>query len=63
MNNLVLCTGRLRAHWRGGDPAAEPDRDAAFTMAYDSLKKRAQTLLALPIETMDQDALNRIGKL
>ncbi|WP_377505406.1 hypothetical protein [Octadecabacter sp. R77987] len=62
-----LGTGRLRAHWRGDDPVAEPDWDAAFKTACDSLKKRAKTLLALPIETMEKGALratlNRIGKL
>lgn len=59
----------VRAHWGVEDPAAalEPDWEEAFRTAYDILGKRAQALLDLPIETMNQTELSahlkRIGDL
>ena len=59
----------VRAHWGVEDPAAadEPDWEEAFQTAYDILKKRADALLAMPVETMEQPELqaqlNRIGKI
>lgn len=57
----------VRAHWGVEDPAAaaEPDWEEAFNLAYSRLSKRAEALLALPIENMSaaelQTTLNKIG--
>ncbi|SDW36033.1 Protein-tyrosine-phosphatase [Ruegeria halocynthiae] len=57
----------LRAHWGVEDPAAasEADWDRAFRTAYDILGRRAEALLALPIESMESGELGahlkRIG--
>ncbi len=57
----------VRAHWGVEDPAAaaEPDWDEAFNLAYMRLSKRAEAMLALPVETMTptelQATLNKIG--
>ncbi len=59
----------VRAHWGVEDPAAasEADWDTAFRTAYDILGRRAEALLALPVETMDSGELTthlkRIGSL
>ncbi|MFV2052781.1 arsenate reductase ArsC [Aliiroseovarius sp. YM-037] len=59
----------LRAHWGVEDPAAasKPEWESAFDEAYRILRKRAEMLLALPIETMDKatlkQELDRIGTL
>ncbi|EEE36209.1 Low molecular weight phosphotyrosine protein phosphatase [Rhodobacteraceae bacterium KLH11] len=59
----------VRAHWGVEDPAAaiEADWDTAFRTAYDILGRRAEALLALPLETMDGGELTaqlkRIGTL
>jgi len=58
----------IRAHWGVEDPAAaEKDHwDQAFAEAFNTLEKRANALLALPIETMEpgelKATLDRIGK-
>lgn len=57
----------LRAHWGVEDPAAVEGKGqaAAFDLAYTLLKAKADALLALPFETLDDAALktllNRIG--
>ena len=59
----------LRAHWGVEDPAAAaPEaQKAAFDSAFDQLSRRADALLALPLETMEraelQRHLTRIGSL
>jgi arsenate reductase len=61
----------VRAHWGLADPAAvsgsEAEVDAAFARAWDLLRERIETFLALPFETMPdaelQTALARIGEL
>lgn len=59
----------IRAHWGVDDPAAaeQPDWDAAFTLTYNTLKTRAQALIAQPFETMDtatlRATLTQIGTL
>ena len=59
----------VRAHWGVEDPAAasEDNWEAAFTAAYDMLARRARTMLALDIESLDKPALkqelDRIGTL
>lgn len=49
----------LRAHWGVDDPAAAApdDQPAAFRTAWHLLAARAHALLALPLETLDRDAL------
>ncbi|MGJ8622430.1 MAG: arsenate reductase ArsC [Yoonia sp.] len=57
----------LRAHWGVEDPAAAApdDQPAAFATAFDLLSAKADGLMALAFEDMDQAdlqaALNRIG--
>lgn len=59
----------IRVHWGVEDPAAaaEPDWDAAFTMAYDQLHTRAMAFLELDNAHMTQATLTkeltRIGTL
>jgi len=59
----------IQTHWGVEDPAAapKPDWEIAFQTAYDILHTRARALLALPIDAMDQaalqSALNDIGSL
>lgn len=55
----------VRAHWGVEDPAAadEANRDTAFRTAYDILNRRAEALLALPIEKMDRGELTTQLKL
>ena len=61
----------LRAHWGVEDPAAAPQaqQPAAFRDAYDILKRRADALLALPLDALAQDRaafqtqLDQIGTL
>ena len=59
----------VRGHWGIPDPAAAaPEtQEAAFEAAYDTLARRAEALLALPIETMEPEdlgaALSRISTL
>lgn len=59
----------MRAHWGVEDPAAaDPaDQDVAFASAYAILRRRAEAFCALPLETLDRDALqaelNRIGEI
>lgn len=48
----------LQVHWGVEDPAdCTTDCDQAFATAYDILARRADRLLALPIEDMDTAAL------
>ena len=49
----------IQVHWGILDPAAaaQPDWDAAFTTAYDTLARKADALFALPFETMDRATL------
>ena len=50
----------LRFHWGVDDPAdCTTDCDQAFRNAYDILARRADKLLALPLEEMDAAALKR----
>jgi len=59
----------VRAHWGVDDPAAaaEPDWEDAFETAYGILERRAQALLALPVEDMEAGELkihlDRIGEI
>ncbi|MFQ6548227.1 arsenate reductase ArsC [Aestuariibius sp. 2305UL40-4] len=58
----------IRAHWGVEDPAAAPEDDwpGAFGTAYRILKKRTESFLAQPIETLDEGEikalLSRIGR-
>jgi protein-tyrosine-phosphatase len=53
--------GPVTAHWGVADPAAVEGNDAdkrrAFREAYATLRRRAERLVALPLETMDPAAL------
>lgn len=53
----------VKAHWGIPDPAGVPGgadaERAAFKLAYDRLLARMQALVALPVETMKQDALRQ----
>lgn len=59
----------VRAHWGVDDPAAadEADWDEAFSTAYAILKRRAEALMELPIEDMEEGELklhlDRIGEI
>ncbi|MDK2124120.1 arsenate reductase ArsC [Parachitinimonas caeni] len=63
----------LRAHWGVADPAkatgSEADIDAAFELAYRTLRARIEAFLALPLTQLSQDRaafkaeLDRIGLL
>lgn len=49
----------ITTHWGVEDPAdCGADCDAAFQTAYDILRRRADRLLALPIETLNNAALD-----
>jgi len=58
----------VRGHWGVDDPAALPEDqwETGFRSAWSKLKARAEALLKLPVETMDQGelkaALDRIGR-
>lgn len=53
----------LRTHWGLPDPAAcrgsEAERRAAFEDAYRILEQRVRRFLALPLESLDPEALGR----
>lgn len=57
----------LKAHWGVDDPAAVegPEQRAAFRRAFDELRRRIQSFLALPVDQLDEQALQarlrRIG--
>jgi protein-tyrosine-phosphatase len=59
----------IQVHWGVEDPAAAApaDWDAAFTLAYNQLYKRAKAFFALDIAAMDKPTLKqeltRIGTL
>jgi len=63
----------MRAHWGVADPAhatgTEPEIEAAFMLAYRTLRARIETFLALPLEELRQQPqrlkaeLDRIGLL
>lgn len=52
----------LRAHWGVEDPAAAPvaDQPAAFDLAYNLLRAKADALLALPFQTLEPKALQAL---
>jgi arsenate reductase len=54
------------AHWSYQDPAAVDgtvtDKRAAFGATFDQIKKRMAAFIALPIETMDADAIRQAAK-
>lgn len=60
----------ISVHWGIPDPAAvegnEEERQAAFDLAFDQLKRRIDGLLALPLDSLSPEALRyelqRIGK-
>jgi protein-tyrosine-phosphatase len=58
----------LKAHWGVPDPpsATGPETAPAFELTYAKLEKRVDALIALPVESMDRDALkaslDAIGK-
>ncbi|KPF69935.1 hypothetical protein IP84_03370 [beta proteobacterium AAP99] len=60
----------MTAHWGVEDPAAflgsEADKDRAFFRAFETLQRRIQLLLSLPIASLDSMALqtqvDEIGK-
>ncbi len=49
----------LRAHWGVDDPAAVPPKDweNAFSVAYETLERRARALLSKEIESMSPQQL------
>ena len=51
----------VRAHWGLPDPASvtgdDADVDAAFERSYALLQQRVEAMLALPVESMTDDAL------
>ena len=53
----------LRIHWGLPDPAAatgsQAERRSAFERAYRALEQRVQALLALPLEELEGEALER----
>jgi protein-tyrosine-phosphatase len=61
----------LRTHWGVDDPAratgTDAEIDAAFTKAYRTLRRRVESLLALPLDELERDRsrlkteLDRIG--
>lgn len=61
----------MRAHWGVADPAkatgTEAEINASFESAYYILRKRIEAFLALPLGTLDknalQNALNTIGSI
>ena len=63
----------IRAHWGVEDPAkvtgTDAEINASFELAYQTLRKRIEAFLALPISTLQVDKaafqheLNRIGAL
>jgi arsenate reductase len=60
----------ISAHWGIPDPAAvegsDADKEAAFGLAFERLKRRIDRMLALPLESLSPGALRtelqRIGK-
>lgn len=54
------------AHWGYEDPAAvegsDDDKRAAFHKAFTQIQKRMEAFVALPIESMDADALRLAAK-
>lgn len=53
----------VKAHWGIPDPAAvegsDADKRAAFARAYARLSRRIERFLALPLETLEGEALKR----
>lgn len=51
----------VRGHWGVEDPAAAPEdqQEQAFEAAYSQLRSYAKSFLALPVETMDAEAMTR----
>jgi arsenate reductase (thioredoxin) len=62
----------LRTHWGVEDPAhatgTDADIDAAFTAAYQTLRRRIEAFIALPLQVLQRDRtrlkseLDRIGE-
>ena len=54
------------AHWSYEDPAAvegsDEDKRAAFAKTFEQIKKRMEAFVALPIDTMDADAIRLEAK-
>ncbi len=52
----------IRAHWGIDDPAAAPEADqpAAFELAYNLLRAKADALIAQPFETLEPGALSAL---
>jgi arsenate reductase (thioredoxin) len=57
----------MTAHWGIEDPAAveasDIDKERAFSTAFRFMKNRISAFLALPAQSIDRMALERIGKL
>ena len=53
----------MTAHWGVPDPAAvdgsHADQRRAFREAFDALKQRIESFLALPVASLDQPTLKR----
>lgn len=53
----------MRAHWGLSDPAAvtgsDADKRAAFAAAFDEIAKRVRAFMKLPLDYLDQSALQR----
>jgi arsenate reductase (thioredoxin) len=53
----------MTAHWGVADPAAangtDEDKRRAFLQAYNTLKRRIELFLSLPIETLDRISLHQ----
>ncbi len=51
----------VSAHWGIPDPAAmegsDADKDAAFALAFERMKRRIDALLALPVDALTPEAL------
>jgi arsenate reductase len=58
----------MTAHWGINDPAAvdgsDADKRKAFREAFDALKKRIESFLALPVASLDEPTLKqRLGEI
>jgi arsenate reductase len=53
----------ISAHWGIPDPAAvegsDAEKEAAFAVAFERMKRRIDRLLALPVENLTSEALKR----
>jgi arsenate reductase len=54
------------AHWGYEDPAdvkgSDEDKRAAFHKVFEQIRKRMEAFVALPIESMDEDAIRQAAR-